>query len=711
LSVPVALASPAAYWIGIAGIPAVSVGVDSPTSAGALLVVATAIHWCGRRMLYGQARSADAALARADQDASEQYAILSRNIERREHERLVHDTVLNTLTALSRAAPGDLAGVANRCRSDVRLLEHALGDPADQDPETASPYGALVGRLEAVADEMRGRGLDVHVEVGESVRAVAAEPDDGGRRDGPLAAPAVPAPVATAIVHATREALANVAAHAGTGEAWLQVGLGGTDGEPAAPDALHVSVRDEGPGFDPDRIGSARLGLRRSVIERIADWGGRASISSGPGEGTVVSLHWPGSRREQAAAGRPGRTRGRPGRRGGQAVTNRGEVVRYATESGIARVVGAAAVILPFMLLVQVLAHPENYRQPAVPVAVWIGNLLAAAWLLRRTRGRGLTAAEAAIAVGLALATVVLVEWERRASSSAVTVNWTVLGTVWPLALVALSRRPWTGMAGGLAVFTVNAVFVIRALGPRALTVAQLTAAAYVVSLILSVFAGLRPALRTQADMAARRASLASDSAAERAAVAAVHRERRGRLALLEEEALPLLRGIADGTLEPAEDKVRQKCAEHAAALRQSLADRAWSAGGSVAWLEPMLRSARRAGLLVEVRVVGDPGEPAPEVAAAALAAVRGVLGVLPPCPATLTVLGSGADVELYLTFTAPSPAPPCLSGPAGLDLAGLDLAGLGARLPTTACWRATLDVEETGAGCLEAGWRKALAA
>ena len=39
----------------------------------------------------------------ADQAAREQYAILCRNIERREHERLVHDTVLNTLTALARA--------------------------------------------------------------------------------------------------------------------------------------------------------------------------------------------------------------------------------------------------------------------------------------------------------------------------------------------------------------------------------------------------------------------------------------------------------------------------------------------------------------------------------------------------------------------------------------------------------------------------------
>ena len=33
----------------------------------------------------------------------------------------------------------------------------------------------------------------------------------------------MPVPVAVAIAHATREALANVAAHAGTGEAWVTV--------------------------------------------------------------------------------------------------------------------------------------------------------------------------------------------------------------------------------------------------------------------------------------------------------------------------------------------------------------------------------------------------------------------------------------------------------------------------------------------------------
>lgn len=84
-------------------------------------------------------------------------------------------------------------------------------------------------------------------------------------------------------------------AHAGTGEAWVAVRLTGSGGGAAGPAGLRVTIRDEGVGFDPVRVGSARLGLRRSITERVADWGGSASVRSVPGQGTVVSLCWAAS--------------------------------------------------------------------------------------------------------------------------------------------------------------------------------------------------------------------------------------------------------------------------------------------------------------------------------------------------------------------------------------------------------------------------------
>ncbi len=268
-----ALTSAAAYWAGATLTPPTGSGSASPTSpatAVMLLLAIVSAAWFGRRMLHRRAVEADAALERADQDSREQYVVLSRQTERREHERLLHDTVLNTLTALARAH-GSAAEVVSRCRDDVKLIERVLRDPEDTAGPAWQRYDGMLTRIKAVASQMRSRGLDVHVEITDSV-----EVTDGS----------VPTRVARAMAQAVREALVNVAGHAGTSEAWIEVSQ-------PADGGLQVTVRDAGAGFDPDRVGPGRLGLRRSIVERLADQGGQASVRSAPGEGTVVSLRWP----------------------------------------------------------------------------------------------------------------------------------------------------------------------------------------------------------------------------------------------------------------------------------------------------------------------------------------------------------------------------------------------------------------------------------
>jgi hypothetical protein len=208
----------------------------------------------------------------------------------------------------------------------------------------------------------------------------------------------------------------------------------------------------------------------------------------------------------------------------------------------------------------------------------------------------------------------------------------------------------------------------------------------------------MRPALLTHAGIAARRAALASRVAAERAAADAVQEDRRERLALLETEALPLLRDIADGKLDPADRQVRERCARHAGTLRHALTDRTRSGGGLLAELEPALGAAKARGHLVKVQVVGDPGNPVREVADAAIAAVDGVMSALPPNPVTLTVLDSGEEVELYMIFDGPLLAIP-------------DVAELRRKVPEKESWRAAVDVDEAGAGHLEVRWRKTVPA
>jgi signal transduction histidine kinase len=276
---PLALISAAAYLAGAAVNPAVRPGGSSAAVSAALLVAIAAAAWFARLMLERGALIADATLATADRGAREQRVALSRTTERREHERLLHDTVLNTLTAIGQAGRADAGQLEGRCRRDVALLEYALSDPGDPAKVADRPFGGLLIGIEAAAIEMRSRGLEVHVAVADQ----AQEP----------AVPAAPLPgqVAIALAYAVREALVNVAAHAGTGQAWVDVSLA----EAPAAGGVRVTIRDVGAGFDPAAVDPARLGLRRSIGERVADLGGCAAVRSQPGGGTVVNLYWPAS--------------------------------------------------------------------------------------------------------------------------------------------------------------------------------------------------------------------------------------------------------------------------------------------------------------------------------------------------------------------------------------------------------------------------------
>jgi hypothetical protein len=362
-------------------------------------------------------------------------------------------------------------------------------------------------------------------------------------------------------------------------------------------------------------------------------------------------------------------------------------------EAGLTSLLRALAVVLPSLALLQVLADTRDYRQPVVAVLVWLAVLGAGTWLVPRSRAGRLATGETAAAIAIAVAAVAAIGAVHRAHSHPGSVNLAVLGTVWLLALVVMSHSARVWLPVALLLFAVEGALVLREQGLNRLSVSQLGAAGYIIAAILIAFAALRPTLDTHVTMAVRQAALASRAAAERAAAAAIKQERRGRLAVLEEEALPLLRGIADGTLDPADSGVREQCARHAAVLRDALTEGA-PGGGLVATLQPTLRAAGARGLPVTVQLIGEAGTPPPLVARAVLATVDAVLGALPPHQAALTVLAAGDDIELYLTFDAPLRSAP-------------DLTRFGRNVPAAARWHAALSVTETGGGFLELSWRK----
>jgi signal transduction histidine kinase len=89
----------------------------------------------------------------------------------------------------------------------------------------------------------------------------------------------VPAPVATACYRILQEALANAARHAGAERVEVEVGVDRAD------NALVLTVKDDGRGFDPGKVRG--LGLDGMQARAMAI-GGRVDVDSAVGSGCTV---------------------------------------------------------------------------------------------------------------------------------------------------------------------------------------------------------------------------------------------------------------------------------------------------------------------------------------------------------------------------------------------------------------------------------------
>ena len=222
------------------------------------------------------ARSSHAALAEAMRlDAA--------RAERDRLARTVHDGVLQTLAFIHRRASdlgGETARLGARAGEQERILR-TLVSQADLE---------AVGR--AVSGDADLRALLRHIE-GEGVQLVS-----------PADPVLLPRRVADEVVAAVEAALDNVRRHAGDdARAWVLLDDAG--------DEVAVTIRDSGRGVPAGRLDEAvtqgRLGVSSSILGRLADLGGTATVASGPGGGTTVELRIPHRR----AARLPSRHRGR----------------------------------------------------------------------------------------------------------------------------------------------------------------------------------------------------------------------------------------------------------------------------------------------------------------------------------------------------------------------------------------------------------------
>ncbi|MFE5685469.1 MacS family sensor histidine kinase [Streptomyces sp. NPDC056512] len=221
----------------------------------------------------------------------------------RERERLardIHDGVLQVLAMVQRrgtALGGEAAELGRMAgEQEVALRTLVAGGlvPASRACEDAS-QGALVGAVEE-PDDLPGasapRDLRPLLAPHAGARVSFAEPG------APVFLPPVAAKELAAAVGA---AMDNVRRHAGAdARSWILV--------EDEPDAVIVTVRDDGPGIPEGRLvqaeGEGRLGVAQSIRGRLRDIGGTAELISVPGQGTEVELRVPKVSRGKAGSGR-----------------------------------------------------------------------------------------------------------------------------------------------------------------------------------------------------------------------------------------------------------------------------------------------------------------------------------------------------------------------------------------------------------------------
>lgn len=208
---------------------------------------------------------------RAERQASELEA------QRRQGARLLHDTVLATLTLLAHSGVGVTPeALREQAREDAQLLRQLRLGTSPSAPEPtgagtdASPVPVLdepvLGTTLASVKQRFGRmGLQVSWHGAGQVL--------------------LPSRTLDAFLLALAECLENVRRHSGVTDAHVTI----TDDETT----VRAMVTDAGVGFDIADIEATKLGFAESVVGRLREVGGNARLFSAPGSGTTVVLEVP----------------------------------------------------------------------------------------------------------------------------------------------------------------------------------------------------------------------------------------------------------------------------------------------------------------------------------------------------------------------------------------------------------------------------------
>ncbi len=207
---------------------------------------------------------------RAERQASELEA------QRRQGARLLHDTVLATLTLLAHSGVGVTPeALRQQAGDDARLLRQLrMGGNPNPSVETV---GTETSPIRVVDEPVLGTTLE---SVKQRFGRMGLEVSWHGTGQVLL-----PSQTLDAFLLALAECLENVRRHSGVTQAHVTI----TDDDTK----VRALVTDAGVGFNIADIDEAKLGFTESVVARLRDVGGNARLFSAPGSGTTVVLEVP----------------------------------------------------------------------------------------------------------------------------------------------------------------------------------------------------------------------------------------------------------------------------------------------------------------------------------------------------------------------------------------------------------------------------------
>lgn len=189
---------------------------------------------------------------------------------RRRLSLLVHDRVLSVLNA-AMLAPQP---VPEQLRAEAATALELLSSSSTEDDDGAELVEAA--QVWETAAALRSKLMDAWLRLDPFCRGLLTA--EGGARYRPT--------VTGAVFEASLESMRNSLRHAGSASKR-------TITAHLAVHSIDLEACDDGNGFDVAAVPIERMGIRNSVLARMQEVGGTASITTSPGSGTGVRITWP----------------------------------------------------------------------------------------------------------------------------------------------------------------------------------------------------------------------------------------------------------------------------------------------------------------------------------------------------------------------------------------------------------------------------------